>query len=117
MFSPSADAAAVSQFAASIREFDPAGFALMVESIAEADLSGVLPRVDVPTLIVCGDQDVRAPLGVAQALASKISGSRLVVLPDTGHVCTVEASEMVTSEIANFLRRLSGDGNDGVHPG
>ena len=53
---------------------------------AEADLRDVLPRIDVATLLLYGEHDVRSPLPVAEALHAAIPGSRLVVLAGVGHV-------------------------------
>jgi pimeloyl-ACP methyl ester carboxylesterase len=107
MFSESAPAEAIAAFAASVRAVDPAGFRAMTRSSAEADLRDVLATVDVPTLILCGDRDVRAPLPVAQALHAAIPGSELVVLPGTGHVSPVEAPELFNHELRRFLRRCA----------
>ena len=104
MFSASAPAAAVAEFAASVRGFDPAGFLAMTRSSAEADLRDMLTTVDVPTLLLYGERDVRAPVEVGAALHSAIPGSRFVVLPGVGHVSSVEAPEAVTREIRAFLR-------------
>jgi pimeloyl-ACP methyl ester carboxylesterase len=60
LFSESASAEKVDEFAAIITEFHPAGFRTMARSLAEADLRDVLPRIDVPTLLMYGDKDVRA---------------------------------------------------------
>ncbi len=67
------------------------------------DLRGVLPHINVPTLLVYGDKDVRAPLTVAQELHAAISASTLVVLPDAGHLCTIEAPEAFNRAVRNFL--------------
>lgn len=104
MFSAAASADAVAQFAASVQAFDPPGFKAMARSLAEADLRAVLPTVGVPTLLLHGDEDVRAKLRGAHAMASAIPGSRLVVLPGVGHVSSVEAPELVSREIRDFLR-------------
>ena len=61
-------------------------------------------RLDVPTLLVYGDRDVRAPLTVAEALHAAISGSRLVVLPDAGHLCNIEAPDEFSTAVRNFLQ-------------
>ena len=68
MFSPGAAADRVADFAANMAEFDPAGFRAMAMASAEADLRDVLPFIDVPTLLLYGDQDVRAPQEVTEAL-------------------------------------------------
>jgi pimeloyl-ACP methyl ester carboxylesterase len=51
-----------------VAEFDPAGFRLMAKASAEADLRDVLAGIDIPTLLLYGDQDVRAPREVAEAI-------------------------------------------------
>jgi pimeloyl-ACP methyl ester carboxylesterase len=50
----------VDDFRSGMQAFDPRGFRAMAQASAE-DVRDVLPRVDVPTLLVYGDRDVRAP--------------------------------------------------------
>lgn len=107
MFSPSAPADAVTAFAASVRRFDRIGFLAMMWSSAQADLRDVLPRIGVPTLVLHGDRDVRAPLEVAQALHNAIPASSLVVLPGIGHVSSVEAPDLFNREVRRFLEAAS----------
>ena len=92
----------VDDFRASMEAFHPRGFRAMARASAE-DVRDVLPHVDVPTLLVYDDRDVRAPLTVAEALQAAISGSRLVVLPDAGHVCNVEAPDEFNVAVRHFL--------------
>jgi pimeloyl-ACP methyl ester carboxylesterase len=106
MFSATAPESAVAAFAHSVRRFSAAGFRAMTLASAEADLRHVLPEVRIPTLLVYGDQDVRAPLEVAEGIRSGIPSSRLVVLPGVGHVGSVEAPEAVSRELADFLRSV-----------
>ncbi len=103
MFSEATPPEAVDAFRASMLAFHPAGFRAMARASAE-DLREVLPHINVPTLLVYGDKDVRAPLAVAGDLHAAISGSTLVVLPDTGHVCNVEAPEAFNRAVRSFLR-------------
>jgi pimeloyl-ACP methyl ester carboxylesterase len=89
-------------FRASMQAFHPRGFRAMAQASAE-DVRDVLPDVDVPTLLVYGGRDVRAPLTVAESLQAAIPGSRLVVLPDAGHVCNIEAPDEFNDAVRNFL--------------
>jgi pimeloyl-ACP methyl ester carboxylesterase len=107
MFSESTPSDVVDEFRATMLEFHPAGFRAMARASAE-DLRAVLPHIGVPTLLVYGDTDVRAPLNIAEDLHAAISGSRLVVLPGAGHFCNIEAPEQFNSEIRNFLRNGRG---------
>jgi pimeloyl-ACP methyl ester carboxylesterase len=104
MFSDSAPAEAVARFAASVRAFDPTGFLAMAWSSAEADSRDLLAGIKVPTLLLYGDRDVRAPLEVAHALHAGIPGSALVILPGVGHACAVEAPDLFNRELRAFLR-------------
>jgi pimeloyl-ACP methyl ester carboxylesterase len=104
MFSASAPPPPVAGFAAAVRAFDPDGFRAMSRSSAEADLRDVLATVDVPTLLLYGDRDARAPLEVARALHAGIPRSELVVLPGVGHVSPVEAPRLFNPEVRGFLR-------------
>jgi pimeloyl-ACP methyl ester carboxylesterase len=103
MFSDGTPSEAVDAFGASMRAFHPAGFRAMARASAE-DLRDVLPLIGVPTLLVYGDKDVRAPRTVAEGLHAAIAGSTLVVLPDTGHACNIEAPEAFNRAVRSFLR-------------
>jgi pimeloyl-ACP methyl ester carboxylesterase len=102
MFSKTMPRETVDDFRASMQAFHPRGFRAMARASAE-DVRDVLPHVDVPTLLVYGDRDVRAPLTVAEALQAAISDSRLVVLPDAGHLCNIEAPDEFNDAVRDFL--------------
>ena len=106
MFSESAPAEVVARYGASVGAVSPDGFRVMSRASAEADLRDVLADVDVPVLLLYGDQDVRAPMKVAEALHSSIPGSRLVVMPGVGHVSCVESPERFSAEVRHFLRSV-----------
>jgi pimeloyl-ACP methyl ester carboxylesterase len=105
MFSETALTERVDAFAASVATFHPAGFQVMARAIAEADLRDVLPTIDIPTLLLYGDRDVRAPLTVGENLHAAIPGSTLVVMKGVGHVSSVEAPERFNAALRNFLQK------------
>jgi pimeloyl-ACP methyl ester carboxylesterase len=102
MFSEKTPPPFVEEFRISMQAFHPAGFRAMARASAE-DLWEALPQINVPTLLIYGGKDVRAPISVANNLKAFIPGSRLVVLPDAGHVCNVEASEDFNKAVRTFL--------------
>jgi pimeloyl-ACP methyl ester carboxylesterase len=102
MFSDTTPPESVDAFRASMLGFHPAGFRAMARASAE-NLRDALPLVKAPTLLVYGGQDVRAPLPVAEDLHASIAGSTLVVLPDAGHACNVEAPEAFNQAVRGFL--------------
>lgn len=104
MFSAVAPTERVDDLAVSVAgSFHPSGFRAMARAAAEADLRDVLPTIDVPTLILHGDQDVRAPREVADGLTAAIPRSRQVVLAGVGHASCLEAPEQFTAELQTFL--------------
>ena len=106
MFSAPVSNEAVAAFADSVRAFRPGGFRAMVRACLE-DQSHVLAEIDIPTLLLYAEQDVRAPVAVGEAIHFAVAGSQLVVLPASGHVSSVEAPAEVTRELRRFLRSAS----------
>jgi pimeloyl-ACP methyl ester carboxylesterase len=102
MFSASTPAAVVEEFGASLRDFHPRGFRALAQACA-ADLRPALPHIVAPTLLVHGDNDLRAPLEVAEALRAAIRDSTLVILRGAGHCCNIEAPEDFNHEVRDFL--------------
>jgi pimeloyl-ACP methyl ester carboxylesterase len=102
MFSKTMPRQTVDDFRASMQAFHPRGFRAMARASAE-DVRDVLSDVDVPTLLVNGERDVRAPRQVAEDLRAAIPGARLVVLPGVGHVCNIEAPIEFNLAVRDFL--------------
>lgn len=67
------------------------------------DYRPMLPGLGCPTLIVVGADDTITPVKVAEEMARGISGSRLEVIPDCGHLCTLEQPEAVSRLLADWL--------------
>jgi pimeloyl-ACP methyl ester carboxylesterase len=102
MFALTPPSELVDAFSASMHAFHPAGFRAMARAAAE-DLRDALPGLDVPTLLVCGDCDVRAPRAIAEHLCGAIAGASLVVLGGVGHVCNLEAPDRFDNTVRAWL--------------
>jgi pimeloyl-ACP methyl ester carboxylesterase len=107
MFSPAVPDTMRAQALELMSGVRPSGNLTMLRAMAEADLRDVLPRVDVPTLILHGDADARSPLEVGRELHERIPGSRLVVLPGVGHASNLEATAAFNGEVRSFLGESS----------
>jgi pimeloyl-ACP methyl ester carboxylesterase len=107
MFSRAAPGEVAAAFERSLLAFHPAGLRAMARASAE-DLSAALPSIDVPTLLVYGDRDVRAPLAVAEAMHAAIGSSTLKVLAGAGHVCNLEEPNRFNALLRSFLRDQAG---------
>jgi pimeloyl-ACP methyl ester carboxylesterase len=62
-----------------------------------------IAKIDVPTLIVVGDQDTATPIEKSERMHARIKDSQLVVIPGAGHTATVEEPEAVNAAIQQFL--------------
>lgn len=74
---------------------------------ARPDRSSVLPRIQVPTLVLFGADDPITPPGLAQDLSCTIPRARHLVFEGAGHLAPVEAADAVNTAILAFLDELS----------
>jgi 3-oxoadipate enol-lactonase len=65
----------------------PKRFRAPLEAVRRADLRPDLPRVETPTLVVCGSRD-RLNLKAAHETHEGIPGSNLQIIPKAGHLWT-----------------------------
>jgi pimeloyl-ACP methyl ester carboxylesterase len=79
----------------------------MARAFADADLRDVLPHIAVPTLLLYGDADERAPRNIAHALHAAIPTSTLVMVPGAGHELCLEAPDAFSAEVRRFLRSVA----------
>lgn len=92
------------ELASIIAELHPAATRVALRAFAEADLRDVLPQIDVPTLLVCGEQDVRAPQDVWGPLHAGVRGSEVVLIREAGHMVNIEAGERFNAAVRAFVR-------------
>lgn len=73
---------------------------------ARADSTPSLREIRVPTLVVCGEEDVITPPADAEALHAGIKGSRLELIPKAGHLANMEAPDAFNRALEAFLRQV-----------
>lgn len=74
--------------------------------IARPDSTPTCATIDVPTLVIVGDEDVLTPPKEARQLASAIRGSRIEVLRGAGHLANVERPASFNTVMSEFLASL-----------
>ena len=77
--------------------------AAMEAMMARPDSTPDLPRISCQTLLVVGNEDELTPLADAERMQNHISRSRLVVLPEAGHLSNLEAPDGFTLAMSDFL--------------
>ena len=68
-------------------------------TLADLDLSEVLPTWQVPTTVVVGRQDRLTPVHHAERLARELPDAQLVVVERAGHQAPIERPDEVTATI------------------
>jgi 3-oxoadipate enol-lactonase len=99
----------------------PGAFERLVESMAALRAESYLKTIEgsllyerapalegirVPTHIVVGADDTLAPPDVARAMARRIAGARLTIIPEAGHLANLEQPQRFNTAVLGFLREL-----------
>lgn len=98
------DAALMESIHAMIESAGIARFEAQIRALlAREDRTTLLEQIDVPTLVLCGREDAWSPLARHEAMARRIPGSRLIAVPESGHMSTMERPEAVTAALRDWL--------------
>ncbi len=82
----------------------PATLTGALRAMAERpDSTPLLSAIRVPTLIVVGEDDKATPPDSARRMYEAIAGSRLVTIPEAGHMSNLEQPERFNTALASFL--------------
>lgn len=74
------------------------------------DHTPLLGRIEVPTLILCGEEDVRMPKGHLQEMLAALPYGELVTIPEAGHTSNLENPEATNRALSAFMARVHGPG-------
>jgi 3-oxoadipate enol-lactonase len=74
--------------------------------MARPDSTPTLASINVPTLIVTGEEDAIAPVKDAEAMRDGIQGSVLEVIPGAGHLSNIERPAAFNTVVGEFLGRF-----------
>ncbi len=70
-----------------------------------------LPDINLPTLIVVGDEDKPTPYEEAQKMHFAIKGSKLAVIKQAGHSTPVEQPQRLNQVMSTFLKLVNTQSN------
>jgi pimeloyl-ACP methyl ester carboxylesterase len=86
-------------------ETGPEAFLRQQQAImARPDSRPGLPAIACSTLVLVGDSDQGTPPALSKEIAAAIPNSRLVVIPDCGHMSTLERPQAVTDALVEWMR-------------
>jgi len=85
----------------------PLGIAQALHGLGtRVDSRETLAHIQVPTLVVVGEEDVLTPPAEAEAMAATIADSRLELIPRAGHLSNLENPPVYRDVLAGFLDTL-----------
>jgi len=70
------------------------------------DSTPTLAEIDVPVLVVHGEEDQIIPVAEAEAMADAIPDAELVIIPSAGHLPNLEQPEAYNDAVIDFLESL-----------
>ncbi|MGB9438857.1 MAG: alpha/beta fold hydrolase, partial [Desulfobacterales bacterium] len=80
-----------------------AGYIGCSEAIRDLDNLKRLSEINLPTLIMVGEEDPGTPVAASEAMQARIEGSELVVLPAARHLSNIEQSGAFNEALMGFL--------------
>jgi len=101
-------------FAALFDQWDgELGQALYLRNLAQFDedhtleIERRLPSIDVPTLILWGEDDAWLPVALSERIADLVPGAQRLVIPRAGHFCMEDQPRRVASALRAFCAEVA----------
>ncbi len=88
-----------------IRTTPVAGYVGCSHAIPKINVTARLRELDVPGLVIVGEQDTGTPVAMAREIHESYPGSQLVIIPSAAHLANVEQPEAFNAALADFLAR------------
>ena len=82
------------------------GYAGTCATLRDADLTGDIGAIALPTLVVAGEADLATPVDLVRATADRIAGAQFKIIPGAGHIPSIEQPEVLAGLIHNFLSEV-----------
>jgi 3-oxoadipate enol-lactonase len=85
------------------------GYAGTCAALRDADLRDVIGAIATPTLVVVGEQDLSTPVELVRGMAEAIAGAQFAIIPDCGHIPSIEQPQALVALVTKFLNEVGYD--------
>ncbi|MEN9907870.1 MAG: hypothetical protein RLZZ540_1011 [Bacteroidota bacterium] len=85
----------------------------LVALAERSETCSTLDKINIPTLIICGREDIVTPLAESQSMKACIKGAILQIIEKAGHVSNLEQPDEFNQHLLDFLTPLNVVGNQG----
>jgi 3-oxoadipate enol-lactonase len=79
----------------------------LIALATRTDTTSSLGRIQVPTLILVGEEDMITPPSAAAALHERIARSKMATIPAAGHLSNLENPQVFNSHFQDFLKTFT----------
>lgn len=76
----------------------------MGKHMQDNNAKDLLPKINVPTLIIAGEDDIFTPWHISDEMHRKIKDSEILTIPHGSHAAIIEQPELINLRIEKFLR-------------
>jgi 3-oxoadipate enol-lactonase len=83
-----------------------AGYTASCAALRDADLRDRVKELDVPTLVLCGEEDGPTPPETCRQLASSLPQAEFAVIPGAGHLPCIEQPAEFARQVRAFAEAL-----------
>ena len=97
--------AAVEKVAKMIRATDSVGYIECAGAIRDMSQTSILSNIEVPTIIIVGEDDPACTVEQSKVLERHIKHSELVVIKNAAHLSNIEQPEVFNATILTFLNK------------
>ncbi len=98
------DSALVASILDMIERRTPECYAAQTRALlARPDAAPLLQEIRCPTLLLCGQQDSWSPVDRHRRMAAQIPSSQLTIVPECGHMSTMERPQAVSAALQGWL--------------
>ncbi len=98
-----ASRAAYEELLDSVARIHPASYQKTLEASVAQDRAAPIEKINVPTLVIAGEEDTVYPPELARKMARRIPGAKLVMFELTGHLANLEQPERFNQVVLEFL--------------
>lgn len=107
LLAPSAPDALRDEVVATMAAISPDAYRVGARAVWLADQRDRLDGVQVPTLVIVGDQDRVTPPMLSRDVSNRIAGSRLVEIHGAGHLANIEQPAAFNAAVDQFLAGIA----------
>jgi len=96
----------VESYMRAARGYEPDGLAraCLAVLVKRKPFADKLPRIRVPTLVICGTEDRSTSLDKSRAIVRLVADARLVTIEGAGHMSAIEQPARVNEALVPFVR-------------